>query len=140
MPSQLAIGEIRAALNQRRFPSITTWNRLEARPRSQNFERALRAEIRDALWMLTKQWQMGEFRGSDAGSPVFAKLLFLAGVVYVVSPLDFLPDALPIIGELDDLVLFSFACRTFIHLCPPAVVQEHVSQIDRSGEWRPFGR
>ena len=27
------------------------------------------------LWMLTKQWQMGEFRGSDAGSPVFAKLL-----------------------------------------------------------------
>ena len=75
MPSQLAIGDIQAALNQRLFPSITTWNRLEARPRSQNFERALRAEIRDALWMLTKQWQMGEFRGSDAGSPVFAKLL-----------------------------------------------------------------
>jgi hypothetical protein len=75
MPSQLAIGDIKAALNERLFPSITTWNRLEARPRSQNFERALRAEIRDALWMLTKQWQMGEFRGSDAGSPVFAKLL-----------------------------------------------------------------
>jgi hypothetical protein len=75
MPSQLAVGDIKVALNQRLFPSITTWNRLEARPRSQNFERALRAEIRDALWMLTKQWQMGEFRGSDAGSPVFAKLL-----------------------------------------------------------------
>src|SRR5437899_1070771 len=74
MPSQLAIGDIKVALNERRFPAITTWNRLEARPRSQNFERALRAEIRDALWMLTKQWQMGEFRGSDAGSPVFAKL------------------------------------------------------------------
>ena len=75
MPSQLAIGDIKVALNERRFPAITTWNRLEARPRSQNFERALRAEIRDALWMLTKQWQMGEFRGSDAGSQVFAKLL-----------------------------------------------------------------
>src|SRR5215469_15862336 len=75
MPSQLAVDDIRTALNQRLFPSITTWNRLEARPRSQSFERALRAEIRDALWMLTKQWQMGEFRGSDAGSPVFAKLL-----------------------------------------------------------------
>src|SRR5437879_8824147 len=74
MPSQLAIGDIKVALNERRFPAITTWNRLEARPRSQNFERALRAEVRDALWMLTKQWQMGEFRGSDAGSPVFAKL------------------------------------------------------------------
>jgi hypothetical protein len=50
------------------------WNRLEARPRTNSLDRALRAEVRDPLWMLTKQWQMGEFRGSDAGSPVFAKL------------------------------------------------------------------
>lgn len=76
MSSSLKIGEIATALNQRLFPSITTWNRLEARPLSQTFDRALKAEVRDALWMLTKQWQMGEFRGSDAGSPVFAKLLF----------------------------------------------------------------
>jgi hypothetical protein len=75
MPSALAVGDIRVALSQRLFPAITTWNRLEARPRSQTFDRALQAEIRDALWMLTKQWQMGEFRGSDAGSPVFAKVL-----------------------------------------------------------------
>jgi len=75
MPSQLAIGDIKTALSQRLFPSITTWDRIEARPRSQNFDRALQAEVRDALWMLTKQWQMGEFHGSDAGSPVFAKLL-----------------------------------------------------------------
>src|SRR5207248_8968585 len=75
MPTQVAIGDIKTALTERRFPAITTWNRLEARPRSQNFERALRAEVRDALWMLTKQWQMGECRGSDAGSPVFAKVL-----------------------------------------------------------------
>jgi hypothetical protein len=64
----------RTALSRRLFPSVTTWNRLEARPRTTTFDRALRAEVRDALWMLTKQWQMGEFRGSDAGSPVFAKL------------------------------------------------------------------
>jgi hypothetical protein len=62
------------ALQLRLFPTITRWNRLEARPRTPSFERALQAEIRDPLWMLTKQWQMGEFRGSDAGSPTFAKL------------------------------------------------------------------
>lgn len=76
MPSSLNIGDISVALRDRLFPAITTWNRLEARPRSQTFDRALRAEVRDALWMLTKQWQMGEFRGHDAGSPVFARLLF----------------------------------------------------------------
>jgi hypothetical protein len=75
MASALGVADIKLALRERTLPTITTWNRLEARPRSQSFERALQAEVRDALWMLTKQWQMGEFRGSDAGSPVFAKLL-----------------------------------------------------------------
>jgi hypothetical protein len=56
------------------LPSITRYNRLESRPRTDNFTRALRAEVRDALWMLCKQWQMGEFAGDDAGTPVFAKL------------------------------------------------------------------
>jgi hypothetical protein len=55
-------------------PGITLWNRLEGRPRADNFERALRAEVRDPLWMLTRQWQIGEFRGDDAGSPIFAKI------------------------------------------------------------------
>ncbi len=55
-------------------PSITVWNRLEGRPRTANFDRALKAEVRDALWMLSRQWQLGEFTGDDAGSPVFAKV------------------------------------------------------------------
>jgi len=71
----LPVGDIRSALDERAFPSVTVWNRLEGRPRTRSFDRALRAEVRDALWMLSKQWQMGEFRGSDAGSPVFAKVL-----------------------------------------------------------------
>jgi len=75
LASNLSVGDIKVALRERLFAAVTTWNRVEARPRSQTFDRALQAEIRDALWMLTKQWQMGEFRGSDAGSPVFAKAL-----------------------------------------------------------------
>lgn len=57
------------------LPTIVMWNRLEGRPRRKDFDRALRAEVRDALWFLTKQWQVGEFRGDDAGSPVYARLL-----------------------------------------------------------------
>jgi hypothetical protein len=61
-------------LRVRTTPAVTRWNRLEGRPRSHDFERALKAEVRDALWMLTKQWQLGEFRGDDAGSPVLARI------------------------------------------------------------------
>lgn len=75
MASSLDIGDVRAALSKRQFPTVTVFNRLEGRPRTVAFDRALRAEVRDALWMLTKQWQMGEFRGADAGSPVFSRLL-----------------------------------------------------------------
>jgi len=52
---------------------MIAWNSLEGRPRTQDFDRALRAETRDPLWMLSRQWQMGEFEGHDGGSLIFAK-------------------------------------------------------------------
>lgn len=75
MTTAFTANDLHLAITQRELPTVTLLNRLEARPRRQSFDRALRAEVRDALWMLTKQWQLGEFRGSDAGSPVFAKLV-----------------------------------------------------------------
>src|SRR4051812_6112220 len=55
-------------------PSITTWNRVEPRPRAAEVKASLRAEIRDPAWLLGRQWQLGEFAGEDAGSPAFADL------------------------------------------------------------------
>ncbi|AUI60642.1 hypothetical protein [Amycolatopsis sp. BJA-103] len=65
-------------LAARETPAVGVWNRLEGRPRTVGFDRALRAEVRDPLWMLTRQWQLGELRGADAGSPVT--------VTYAVTP------------------------------------------------------
>jgi hypothetical protein len=52
------------------LPILRGWNRLEGRPRITDFERSLRAEVRDPLWFLTRQWQFGEFQGEDAASPI----------------------------------------------------------------------
>lgn len=54
-------------------PSITTWNRLEPRPRSDSIARSLAAQVRDPLWILTRQWQFGEFQGEDAASPAWVQ-------------------------------------------------------------------
>ena len=51
------------------------WCRLEPRPRAAEFDRVLKAEIHDPLWILTRQWQFGEFQGEDTGSAVFAKIM-----------------------------------------------------------------
>ena len=67
------IGDMAQAIRERAHPSVTLWNRIEGRPRTANFERALSAELRDALWMLTRQWQTGEFQGEDAGSPILVR-------------------------------------------------------------------
>ena len=53
--------------------SITSWQRLEPRCRDEQFTEGARARMHDPLWMLARQWQVGEFRGEDAGSPVIAR-------------------------------------------------------------------
>lgn len=55
-------------------PAMLGWNRLEGRPRRRNFDRSLRAEVRDPLWFLTRQWQLGEFAANDGGSPSLARV------------------------------------------------------------------
>jgi hypothetical protein len=62
-------------LEEYRIPTITAYNRLEPDPRSPSPDSSLKADIRDALWMLTRQWQMGEFEGEDAASPIGAVIL-----------------------------------------------------------------
>ena len=66
------IQDLPGAMSRRDHPTVGVWNRLEGRPRTTDFGRALRVEVRDPLWMLARQWQLGEFRGTDGGSPVTA--------------------------------------------------------------------
>jgi hypothetical protein len=47
--------------------------RLESRARDADDETALEMRIADPLWMLGRQWQFGEFRGEDNGSPISVK-------------------------------------------------------------------
>src|SRR5689334_789204 len=54
--------------------ATTYWNRVEPRPRTPEIADTLAARVRDPLWFLTRQWQFGEFRGEDAGSPAFVQL------------------------------------------------------------------
>ncbi len=55
-------------------PSITSWTRLEPEGRDPSMEASVKARLFDPLWMLARQWQMGEFQGQDAGMPVEARV------------------------------------------------------------------
>jgi hypothetical protein len=55
------------------MPSITSWSRLEPHARKRDLRHGLQAAVHDPLWLLARQWQVGEFAGEDAGSPVSAR-------------------------------------------------------------------
>ncbi|CAN5158465.1 hypothetical protein BH23BAC1_BH23BAC1_26960 [soil metagenome] len=88
MPDNLEIKKA-MMLAEFRIPSITAYNRLEISPRTRNFQRSLKAEVRDPLWMLTRQWQFGEFQGEDAASPVTSQIL---GEHYQIDRVSFPQD------------------------------------------------
>jgi hypothetical protein len=56
------------------MPSITIWNRIEPRCRAADLQQGLAARVHDPLWLLARQWQVGEFESRDAGSPIVANL------------------------------------------------------------------
>jgi uncharacterized membrane protein YkvA (DUF1232 family) len=58
------------------------------------------------------------------------KLLPIGGILYLISPLDLIPDiVLPVIGQLDDLAILWLTNHFFIEFCPPEIVREHVRQL-----------
>ena len=61
----------------------------------------------------------------DDRVPVRAKLLLAAAAVYFASPLDLLPDWIPVIGQLDDLLLAALVVDVVTNHVDPAVVREH---------------
>ena len=50
--------------------SIITWDRLEPLDQTSDLRVALGAPIADPLWLLHRQWQLGELDGNDAGTPI----------------------------------------------------------------------
>jgi hypothetical protein len=54
--------------------SVTSWTRLEPQVTDADLAATANARLYDPLWQLTRQWQLGEFQGEDAGSPVQARL------------------------------------------------------------------
>jgi uncharacterized membrane protein YkvA (DUF1232 family) len=67
--------------------------------------------------------------------PLYVKAVPLAVLAYVVSPLDFLPDVIPIVGQLDDLGVVILGIKVFLRLCPADAVAFHQEAIV---ERRPF--
>jgi len=60
----------------------------------------------------------------DPRTPWYAKLLAVAIVAYVLSPIDLIPDFIPVLGWLDDLVLVPLGLLLVVRLIPKPLMRE----------------
>ncbi len=84
-----------------------------------------RAPSPGALAQVARTFQLVWRLINDPRVPVLPKLIVPAVVIYVVSPIDLIPDPIPVLGQMDDIGVIFFGIRFFIEMCPPDVVMEH---------------
>ena len=88
----------------------------------------------DRFKILPQLWRSGRLAlrlVRDPRVPVAAKVLFGATVLYMLSPLDVVPDWIPILGQADDLVALMAGLNLFLKACPRWLVEEHEAALDR---------
>jgi uncharacterized membrane protein YkvA (DUF1232 family) len=61
----------------------------------------------------------------DPRVPLRAKLVLGATALYLASPIDLVPDFIPIAGSLDDAIVAAFALRYVVGASSPEIVAEH---------------
>jgi uncharacterized membrane protein YkvA (DUF1232 family) len=75
----------------------------------------------------------------DPRTPWYAKVLAAAVVAYALSPIDLIPDFIPVLGYLDDLILVPAGIALVLRLVPPEVMADCREQA-RSRADRPISR
>jgi uncharacterized membrane protein YkvA (DUF1232 family) len=77
--------------------------------------------------------------GRDPRVPWYAKMVAIAVAGYALSPLDLIPDFIPVLGLVDDLVLVPCGILVAIRLIPPEIMEEH-RKTAAAQQDRPVGR
>lgn len=81
---------------------------------------------------------------SDPRTPWSARLLIVCIIGYALSPIDLIPDPIPIIGHLDDLILLPLAIALAIRMIPGSVMADcreraRQASFDTPSQWKWIG-
>lgn len=77
--------------------------------------------------------------GRDPRVPWYAKTLAVVVAGYALSPIDLIPDFIPVLGYLDDIVILPLGILLVIKMIPPGIMAEHRGVAAAALE-RPVGR
>jgi uncharacterized membrane protein YkvA (DUF1232 family) len=75
----------------------------------------------------------------DPRVPWYAKVLAIAVAAYALSPIDLIPDFIPVVGYLDDLIIVPLGIWLVVRLIPEEIMVEYRAIADHAGQ-RPVSR
>lgn len=103
-------------------------------PRLDEEEVLLKSRLGEAARRSPKYMRMVAAMARDPEVPTRAKAALLLGGTYVISPVDLIPGIIPVLGQLDDLIVFAVALKAALAICPQHVVERHLNAADLSTE------
>jgi len=83
------------------------------------------ARLKQAVRALERDVHALYLAARDPRVPWYAKAVALAVAAYALSPIDLIPDFVPVLGFLDDLVIVPLGIMLAIRLIPPSIMAEH---------------
>lgn len=97
---------------------------LEPDPRSEKTRSGLLRGLRDRARVLKRDTYALYFAARHPRTPWYAKVLAAAVVAYALSPFDLIPDFIPVIGYLDDLIIVPLGIAAVLRLMPADVLAD----------------
>jgi uncharacterized membrane protein YkvA (DUF1232 family) len=82
------------------------------------------AQLKAWAKQLKRQVFVLYFAYKDKRTPWYAKLFAICVVAYAFSPIDLIPDFIPILGYLDEVILLPFAITIALKMMPVSVIEE----------------
>jgi uncharacterized membrane protein YkvA (DUF1232 family) len=77
-----------------------------------------------SLTRLYRAYRLYRYAAADGRTPMVAKVLPWAALLYLVSPIDFIPDFLPFVGQIDDILLVPLLVLAALGLIPKDVKRD----------------
>lgn len=99
----------------------------------------VRARLRDWARTIKRDTHALWLAARDPRVPWYAKALAVGIAAYALSPIDLIPDFIPVLGYLDDVILLPLAILLAVRLIPPDVMREHRASATTALE-RPASR
>src|SRR3989304_2181530 len=69
----------------------------------------------------------------DGRVPFWLRAVIPALVLYLAMPIDLIPDFIPVLGHLDDVLVVVLAVGALVRFTPRAVLAEHLSRLEGGG-------